>query len=74
MTLDVALDDVLDLVRQAEMDVDIPHYVYNALDGLEYLLKYVNVMRPVPSSHDGQAEMDAWEEFFEEMKAKALAR
>lgn len=74
MTIDVAIEDVRDLIFCAQGDWEAPAYVHNALDGLEYILAFLKVVRAVPTTHDAGAEMAEWDQLFEDLKARANGR
>lgn len=74
MTIESAIADIEDLIVQAEGDHDIPSYVYNALDGLYYALRYISAVRPVLTEHDSAAEFESWDRFFEDRRKEAGGR
>lgn len=74
MNIDTALERVGDFLSYAGDGDASQYYVgemaWDVYDHIEFLVKYVNAIRDVPTKHDQQAEMDEWDEFFEGMRSR----
>lgn len=75
MTIDTAIDDArwfLSFITPGAASSDeVAEAAYNASDAIGYLVDYIRAIRPTPTRHDQEKEMEKWDEFFHEMRERA---